>query len=350
MSHLMFLKNYLDKLPGYLRGGNDFHSGFCHRDLHLGLVGPSIVCAAGPSLDASIEKLKNLDLSGFWIFACDAASKDLVEAGINPHFIVCSDGGPGVDRFHVPCDAVLLHEASSRSEFARMFPRSVTFHLSHSISIYLHDYIFGQRAIPVYGYGSVLNCAVSIAVASGSHNIYLCGADLSFTRNRSHCRSWATDAYAEVIMPGADRHYDTSCLFLAYAKWLESYISSPHVTSRGAQVINCSEDSILNIPRSDLESSVSQYVAPPQKTAEVWSPEVKCDIISDRIRSIIKDLQSFRMGHRSEVQCVHEAIRFGSGYKDDPEKVKETVGVLLDAFYRFYQESLRHGNAEPAEC
>lgn len=325
-----FTDNYLKKLPVMVSNNHMSEYKFSHFMMDLELTGPSIVAGAGPSLDKNIEVMRGMDTNKFWVFACDAAVKDLVEAGIMPHFVVSSDPGAGIDRFLYPNNSILLHEASSRFEYFQRFDRAIPFHLAHSITRILNNFIFGKNDPGLPAYGSVLNCAVSLAAGMGSSCIYLVGADYAYTGNRSHCKSWSREPYPEVIVPMNGTFIRTSSLFLSYAKWLEVFVKSGYM--KESQVWNCTGGGILDIPFSYLEDILTQE----SETSAVIKYQ---DLDLVKVRAQVSVLLDSFYNYKEESQCDHpvvlEAIRYGAGYSQESSALKESCEFFINGLVKF---------------
>jgi hypothetical protein len=325
-----FTDNYLKKLPVMVANNHVSEAKFSHCLMDLQLTGPSIIAGAGPSLDKNIETMKGIDTNKFWIFACDAAVKDLVEAGIMPHFIVASDPGAGIDRFFYPNNSILLHEASSRFEYFQQFERAIPFHLAHSITRIINNFIFGKNDPGLPAYGSVLNCAVSLAAHMGSNCIYLVGADYAYTGNRSHCKSWSREPYPEVIVPMDGTFIRTSSLFLSYAKWLEVFVKSGYM--KESKVWNCTGGGILDLPFSYLEDILTQAS---ETSATIRYNDLDLGKVAVQVSNLLENLYNWKEKRECENPIALEMIRYGAGYSPDPNALLESCEFFINGLGKF---------------
>ena len=331
ISNLRFLRNYLQKLPD-LAAPRPVAGEFRRNGANLRITGPALVFAAGPTLDENLAQLRGRDLSSFWIFVVDAALKDVVAAGLQPHFVVSCDPAESLDRFYVPSQAVLLHEASGFSGFYDRFSRSNMFHLSLSLSLAINNELFGPVAKGVVAYGSVLNCAVSLAARMGSKRIVICGADCAYTGNRSHCRGWSVPVRPDVFVPRGNALIPTSTLFLSYAKWLEDFARSEH--AMGAEIINATGAGILDLPAMPLVDAIArENVKRPTVAVDYVDPDSVA--VQARVESLLVALREFRTTGASENRLVAQMVPFAAGNTTEPEAIATALDLLVTSFERY---------------
>ena len=328
---LSFLTNYLQKLPvligNYRAEVNPDLSELCLPEFGIRINGDAIVCAAGPSLDTNVLALNRINPNK-WIFAVDAAVKTLLDNGISPHFTVISDPQEVINHFFIPCDSILLHEASSNYSFFEKYKRSAVFHLNHSITVHLAEYLFGRQQIGIPAYGSVTNCAISLALAMGANNVYVVGCDYSYTGNHEYCKAYDRVPYPEVIIPGGtngNMMIRTNMRFLAYSKWLEKFVNSTYAGE--AKVWNCTGAGILDIPSMDINDIPSGELG--RRHMLIDSGNINIGHVVDKIRVVNDNLCEYISSGKSD-GLTHELVEYASGYSGSNEERKLSCVVMIN--------------------
>jgi uncharacterized protein TP_0761 len=146
---------------------------------------PSIVFAAGPSLDIHIKELKSLQ-DRFIIIALDTSLKALLEEGITPDFVLLMDG-QYLNYLHIAgvnaLDSVLITELSV---YPSVFYSRFKAKCLVSSFFPLGKYIEGNDSENLSAGGSVATTAWDFARFIGSTPIIMAGLDLAFTKNKTH--------------------------------------------------------------------------------------------------------------------------------------------------------------------
>lgn len=149
------------------------------------LGSPSIVFAAGPSLDAHIQELKDLQ-NKFIVIAVDTSLKVLLEEGITPDFVLLMDSQylnylhiAGVNAY----SSVLITESSV---YPSVFSSKFKGKCLVSTFFPLGKYIEGNTNESLSAGGSVATTAWDFARFIGSNPIIMAGLDLAFTKNKTH--------------------------------------------------------------------------------------------------------------------------------------------------------------------
>jgi len=151
---------------------------------------PTVIVAAGPSLDRNIRDLALMQ-DRVVIIACDTAARPLLMAGIDPHFIVATDSSQA-NATHLmglpPTRAWLVAEGSLHpSAFAHFEQHTFVFRVAdHQPWPWLQS--LGVDGTKLDTWGSVATCAFSLALLLGSAPIAFVGADFAFTDGRPYCR------------------------------------------------------------------------------------------------------------------------------------------------------------------
>ena len=149
---------------------------------------PSIVFAAGPSLDWHIQELKSLQ-DEFITIALDTSLKVLLEDGITPDFVFLMDG-QYLNYLHVAgVDAqssILITEASV---YPSVFSSNFKAKLLVSSFFPLGKHMEENANESLSAGGSVATTAWDFARFIGSNPIIMAGLDLAFTKNKTHSLS-----------------------------------------------------------------------------------------------------------------------------------------------------------------
>jgi hypothetical protein len=155
---------------------------------------PAIVVAAGPSLDANIDGLRDVGHRAL-VIAVDTALRPLLAAGIIPDLVVGLDPGEANTR-HLwdlpPCPGTHLVAEASLDPSAIDSFRGRTFLFSvgdHQPWPWLTQHGAGRGRLRAWG--SVLTSAFDLALQMGCDPIAFAGADLAFTEHRPYARNVA---------------------------------------------------------------------------------------------------------------------------------------------------------------
>ena len=154
------------------------------------------VCAAGPSLDGQLERLKQEQRGGRFVIATDTAYLTLVCNGITPgaviaidcqhigyrHFIGCrrDPGGPRLDD-----NTRLFLDIAAPPHLASLSASPYFFSDAHPLAVFAAKYYKSLPPVDVSG-GNVTYAAVSLAAALRAKTITLYGADFSYPEGRTY--------------------------------------------------------------------------------------------------------------------------------------------------------------------
>ncbi|MBN2658137.1 MAG: motility associated factor glycosyltransferase family protein [Spirochaetales bacterium] len=150
---------------------------------------PSLLIAAGPSLDRILPYLKKLR-SSFILVAVDTALQACLRVGVEPDFIVVADPQYWNSRHLDRCSTEKSILISDTSAFPSVFRqiKGTTFLCSSSfpLGLYLeeHSEIKGKLKAG----GSVATAAWDFCRMIGSDEIWCAGLDLGFPDKQTHCR------------------------------------------------------------------------------------------------------------------------------------------------------------------
>lgn len=191
-----------------------------------------IIVAAGPSLDDSLDFLKENQGKKTVIAVCTVFRK-LLEQGIRPDMVVILDPMAivyrqleGLEGENVP----MLVAATAYWKFAANYQGDK--YLVPLTGVHEERESDEPWAIG----GTVTHLAIEAAVRFGAENIFLVGVDLAFPNNLSHAEGTVdrTIVNTEGMLPvqgvGEDFVYADS-KFIAYRKWIEARIAlTPRIT------------------------------------------------------------------------------------------------------------------------
>ncbi len=173
-----FIKNlrYARKSPGVNRFAGKF------RKI------PAIIVSAGPSLDRNIHELRSCRDRAI-ILSTDTATKPLLKAGIEPHFILTGDPSKA-NYLHLadaaPKEAYLVAEATA-------YPACFEEYEGRTISCTYHDSAMGALCDllgskgKLRAWGSVATMAFDFALLLGCDPVIFIGQDLAYSNGRTYC-------------------------------------------------------------------------------------------------------------------------------------------------------------------
>jgi hypothetical protein len=151
---------------------------------------PAIVVAAGPSLDRNVHDLAPV-LDRAVVIACDTAARPLINLGVEPDFIVATDGSRAnaAHLSSLPSSrSWLVAEGGLHpSAFVHSDGRTFFFRVAnHEPWPWLRG--VGLDCGVLGTWGSVATSAFSLALSLGCSPIVFAGADFAFTDGRPYCR------------------------------------------------------------------------------------------------------------------------------------------------------------------
>ncbi|MCX7787517.1 MAG: DUF115 domain-containing protein [Spirochaetes bacterium] len=148
-----------------------------------------LITAAGPSLEASIEHIRNERREGLLI-ATDTSLPVLLENDLIPEVVISIDC-QHISYHHflsgLPREVTLVLDLASPPLLARLSQKIIFFASAHPFCRYVSTYWRKFPSIDTSG-GNVTHAAVSLAITLGADQIYLYGADFSFPRGKSYAR------------------------------------------------------------------------------------------------------------------------------------------------------------------
>ena len=192
------------------------------------------VAGAGPTLISQYEKLRE---SKSEVLICvDAALKPLIEAGIEPNYVVSIDAHETIIAEFLKCK--LKHpDQVSLIYFPTLHPDALNVWKGPRYAAYSPSPLFSNISLCLprgilFSSGSVIHPAIDLAVKMGAHDIKLCGVDLSYPRQQSHVTGSRVHAKVDTTMKqfwvfnGYGDKVASDPSFLAYLRDLELFIKS----------------------------------------------------------------------------------------------------------------------------
>ncbi|OQY37479.1 MAG: hypothetical protein B6229_08420 [Spirochaetaceae bacterium 4572_7] len=149
----------------------------------------AIITAAGPSLENSIEEIREKQKNATLI-ATDTTVPALLEYGIKPDIIISIDC-QHISYYHflkgVPRDIPLVLDIASPKKLTTLFDQVYFFTSGHPFSQYVTNNYKSFPPLETSG-GSVTHAAMSLAGALNAKDIHLFGADFSYPLGKSYSR------------------------------------------------------------------------------------------------------------------------------------------------------------------
>ncbi len=149
---------------------------------------PAMIVGSGPSLDLSIEILKD-NREGAVVFSCGTALGALLRNGIKPDFHVELENTPGPPKFVGELaqqfdlsGVILLGPTTIREELVELFDQSMLFFRDSVTSTYL----WGMQDEVTMAAPTVSNTGARMAIGLGFRQLYLVGVDLGARRKEEH--------------------------------------------------------------------------------------------------------------------------------------------------------------------
>lgn len=242
---------------------------------------PTIIVAAGPSLDKNMEYLKRVK-GRFPIIAVDTAYRHLLANGIKPDFVCAADSSyeNSLDFVGVEdeTEVILVAELMTHPDIFKVFKgrKIIT---TFGGGLYPQISKFREPMGSLICWGSVATMAFDLARKMGADPIVFIGFDLSFCDGRLHTRgSYSEDILYENLHPFTSMENETSEYICergrfqfmgddgrliytdtnmkAYKDWFEDQFQ--HTRTK---VINATEGGIVNnfVEKMTLNEAIDKY-------------------------------------------------------------------------------------------
>lgn len=196
----------------------------------------AVVVGAGPSLTRSLPRISELQNSGAYIYAVDAAISPLVDFGIIPDYVITLDHKRDpLMKFYA--DHIVSKMGTSSLVYFPVVHKDIIGRWPGSkYCAYTQNPIYDviKQEIPrgeLFASGSVYHPAVDLAVKMGSRRVYLAGADFSFPNNESHAsgsyyqKKIEISGHEKYLENGYDKRVPSIQSLVMYLRDLEKYIA-----------------------------------------------------------------------------------------------------------------------------
>lgn len=244
---------------------------------------PTIIVAAGPSLDKNMEYLKRIK-GRFPIIAVDTAYRHLLANGIKPDFVCAADSSyeNSLDFVGVEdeTEVILVAELMTHPDIFKVFKgrKIIT---TFGGGLYPQISKFREPMGSLICWGSVATMAFDLARKMGADPIIFIGFDLSFCDGRLHTRgSYSEDILYENLHPFTSMENETSEYICergrfqfmgddgkliytdtnmkAYKDWFEDQFQHTE-----AKIINATEGGIVNnfVDKMTLNEAIDKYLS-----------------------------------------------------------------------------------------
>jgi len=151
---------------------------------------PSVIVAAGPSLDKNVHLLAK-NRNNIIIIAVDTAVAPLLKHGIKPHIVVTAD--PTFENYTHICDCspggfyLVAEPMTYPLALKRFADKLFIASFGDKMMQYLQKFIGEQGTLKVWG--SVSSMAFDLAKSMGTSPIIFIGQDFAFSGGRNYCSS-----------------------------------------------------------------------------------------------------------------------------------------------------------------
>lgn len=242
---------------------------------------PSVIVAAGPSLEKNAEFLKQAK-GHFFIIAVDTALKALLDRGIIPDITITVDPRKNPDYYNnekaydIPC----IFAIDSNPEIVKAH-RGRRFLLCSNKYLYgLFDRIGKKYVVDQCGGGSVATVAFALLYNMNQKKIIFVGQDLASSNGKTHAGGVSEGELGEMTVEGIDgNNVTTRQDWYNYLKWYEDAIENIRkagqdtviidATEGGAKIhgteimtleetINSCKDEFGNLPDFDFETNMEK--------------------------------------------------------------------------------------------
>ena len=174
---------------------------FCAKVKHPHIVragsSPILLAASGPSLETSLEPIKEHRAS-FFLIAISSALSPLLAAGILPDLCVSTDGGYWAKRHIAACPVPLAVPAEAAIPGPCIEGRIVPLQYGDGPETQLLEDC-GIPALPALRNGTASGTALELALTLTSGPVFACGLDLSPHRGFQHCQPNALEEDALLL-------------------------------------------------------------------------------------------------------------------------------------------------------
>lgn len=270
---------------------------------------PILLAASGPSLETSLEPIKEHRAS-FFLIAISSALSPLLAAGILPDLCVSTDGGYWAKRHITACPVPLAVPAEAAIPGPCTEGRIVPLQYGDGPETELLEEC-GIPALPALRNGTASGTALELALTLTSGPVFACGLDLSPYRGFQHCQP---NALEEDAAPHDNRlHPKETRLFPGqlpskpleiYGRWFsdQSQRLAPRfrrLAATGYRFKN-SLDQIRDIDWEEFEAIVARLKSNQGGSTPPSLQEIRIPGTAERRRRLTSVLEGYRQGRLPE--------------------------------------------------
>ena len=202
---------------------------------------PVFLVSAGPSLEKNVDELKSLDHRGL-IFSVDAALNVLLQHGIVPDMVACTDASKKIDFYDNQNfeDIPLLVTANTPEKLLACSKGKKVWGDDHAFVKMLAGKVGIEQAIVPF-YSGVATAIFATLLELGTKNIVLVGQDLAYSEEGKSHVTGKDEGFVKDENYQADGYYGGKVWsrgdWMNFLRWFENAI---HIYS-DRQVINATE-------------------------------------------------------------------------------------------------------------
>ncbi len=264
---------------------------------------PTVIVAAGPSLDKNMDNLKKIK-GLFPIIAVDTAYRHMLSNGIKPDIVCAADPSyeNSLDFVGVEDEkeVILVSELMTHPDIYKIFkgPKIIS---TFGGGLYPQICKFREPFGQLLCWGSVATMAFDLARKIGANPIIFIGFDLSFCEGRIHTKgSYSEDILYESLHPFTSMENETAeyiCergrfQFLdedgnilytdnnmkAYKNWFEDQFQQTKI-----EIINATEGGIVNkfVTKMTLKEAINKYIDKGVKVNNILSGQLALPVKAD---------------------------------------------------------------------
>lgn len=339
------LSNIIENISDYIcqYGLGDLKEIFSNIDLE-GI--PSVIVAAGPSLDKNIKELKNIKGKAF-IISVDTALKALAKENIVPDIAITIDSHKPIGLFdHEKINQVpLVYALGANADIKQVHHGMRIYENSTSSLLDNFIYKFEKRITNLSSGGSVANDAFSLAQELGFKTIIFIGLDLAYPYNKMHTESaygaannniseeddnyfWVEDIYGNMVKTEGNMNI--------YRRWFEKEVGLyPDIkvidaTEGGAKIrgmeILTLKDALQRECKSDKSIDFSKLIG---ELTSYFTEEEKSEIIN-YLNNIDAEMEALRKKMREGIMAYDKLDELNRKQKYTGKEFKNTIDKITD--------------------
>lgn len=243
---------------------NNFQKNICHEDENVSGLQPQfggktmILVAGGPSLDSSLESLKERKEKDVILVCVGKVARKLLDVGIDPDYIVMTDAQEktrwqtkGIESCGIPL--IYLSTAASSVVAQYQGPRYIAYQSGFSLA---EEQAKKEGAALFQTGGSVTTFALDLGIQLGCRQIVCVGTDMSYIDGRTHTKGVGSGVASNQGLRQVEgisaQYVYTSKTLDIYRRWIEWRIKQEKRvlfinTSQGARIHGMKEKSLEKV-------------------------------------------------------------------------------------------------------